>query len=115
MDSLGQRIKHHRKKAGISQKALAEAIDISTTMISRYEANKREPSISVLINIAKVLNTTSDILLGLNPRPDSIIQNRDEYNLLQNFRDLNSLGQSKLLDYSSDLGGLPKYSEKHNF
>jgi len=109
MDSLGKRIAYHRKMVGISQKALAEATGMCPTMISRYEANQREPSISVLINIATVLNTTSDILLGLEPRPDSITQNRDEYNLLRNFRNLNSLGQGKLLDYSSDLGELPRY------
>jgi transcriptional regulator with XRE-family HTH domain len=103
---------HRRKEIRISQKVLAEAAGVSSTMISRYETGQREPSITVLINIAKVLNTTSDILLGLEPRPDSIAQNRDEYNLLQNFRNLNILGQGKLLDYSSDLGDLPRYVEK---
>jgi transcriptional regulator with XRE-family HTH domain len=112
MDSLGKRIAHHRKRAKISQKALAEAIDMCPTMISRYESDQREPSISVLISIATVLNTTSDILLGLEPRPDSIAQNRDEYILLNRFRNLNSRGQERVLECISDLSELGKYSGK---
>lgn len=110
MDSLGKRIAHHRKRAKISQKALAEAIDMCPTMISRYESDQREPSISVLISIATVLNTTSDILLGLEPRPDSIAQNRDEYILLNKFRNLNGRGQERVLECISDLSELGKYS-----
>jgi transcriptional regulator with XRE-family HTH domain len=85
---------------------------MSPTIISRYEANEREPSITVLINIARALDTTSDTLLGLDPPPDMIAQNRDEYNLLRNFRNLNSLGQNKILDHTSDLGEIARYVGK---
>lgn len=85
---------------------------MSPAMVSRYESDLREPSISVLISIATVLNTTSDILLGLEPRPDSIAQNRDEYVLLNRFRNLNSRGQERVLECISDLSELGKYSGK---
>jgi len=110
--SLGQRITHYRKKVRISQKSLAAVVGVSPAMVSRYESDERKPNITVLISIAKVLNTTSDALLGGDPPPDMVVQNRDEYNLLRNFRGINGDGQEKLLDYSSDLAGHPKYAEK---
>jgi transcriptional regulator with XRE-family HTH domain len=108
--SLGQRITYYRKKTKISQKALAKAVGVSPPMISRYEADEKKPNITVLINIAKVLNTTSDILLGLEPRSDSIAQTRDEHTLLRVFRNLNGLGQDRFLEYGTGLEELPKYA-----
>jgi len=111
--SLGQRITHYRKKIKISQKALAKAVGVSPPMISRYEADERKPNITVLISIAKVLNTTSDALLGGAPPPDMVVQDRDEYNLLRSFRALNGLGRDKMLAYGVDLGHVPQYNNNN--
>lgn len=40
-----------RLKAGISQRELAERASVPTTMISAYERDKRQPSVSTLLRL----------------------------------------------------------------
>jgi transcriptional regulator with XRE-family HTH domain len=109
--SLGQRIRHYRTKAGFSQRALAAIVGISPTVLSRYEADKLEPNVLTLKNIAKELKITVDTLVGLEPRPDLIAQNSDEALLLRLFRQLNNFGRDRVLEYSSVLSGSPQHSD----
>lgn len=109
--SLGQRIRHYRTKAGLSQRALAAAVGISPAVLSRYEAGKLEPNVLTLMNIAKELKITVDTLVGLEPRPDLIAQNGDEALLLRLFRQLNDVGRDRALEYSSVLSGSPQHAD----
>jgi transcriptional regulator with XRE-family HTH domain len=112
--TLGQRIRYYRKKAGLSQKDLAAAVGMSSNAVSHYEKDNREPNILVLMNLAKALNVTGDALLGLEPHPGLIAQNRDEYAMLRHFRGLNALGQKRILEDIAGLAELPKYSDPAN-
>lgn len=69
---FGERLQLLLKKRNISQKDLSEMIDSTEATISRYISGAREPKAEVLADIAKVLNTTSDYLLG--------IENMDDFN-----------------------------------
>lgn len=60
---LGKRIKIARKKAGLNQYQLAEAVDVTTSMISAIERGVRTPSLELLINIVNALDTTADLVL----------------------------------------------------
>lgn len=62
---IGSRISSELSKKGISQKQLAERINLSESIVSRYISGEREPKANVLANIATALNTTSDYLLGI--------------------------------------------------
>jgi len=109
--SLGQRITDFRKKAGLSQKELADATGISLSAIGRYEGDKREPTAVVLMSLAKVLNITGDALLGLEPQQDLIAQNTDEASWLRSFRDLNAVGRNRALEYISCLKDMTQYTD----
>ena len=52
---LGEAIRAKRKKARLSQEALAEKADLSTVFISRVERGKESPSVDSLVKIAKAL------------------------------------------------------------
>jgi len=108
--SLGPQIARYRKQAGLSQKDLAALLGISSAALSQYENSKREPNLLVITSLARALNTTIDALLGLEPLPDLVAQNRGEYALLRHFRGLNALGQKRILGDIAGLGELPKYS-----
>ena len=110
--SLGQQLKSYRKKAGLSQKALAAIVEVSPAVISRYEADKLEPNISTLMKISKILNITVDTLVGLEPLPDLVAQNSAEALVLRIFRTLNDTGQSRVLEYSSVLSRSPQHTRK---
>ena len=109
--TLGQRITYFRKKAGISQKKLAETAGIKPSTLSYYEKDKREPCIQIIKNLSNALCITGDRLLGLDPSPDLIIQDRDEYTLLHTFRGLNDLGQKRALENIADLSEVPRYAD----
>ena len=112
METLGKRIAHFRKKIGISQKDLAVAAGITPTALNYYEKDKRQPNVLILIRLVKALNVTGGALLGLEPPTDMITKSKNEFHALHTLRNLNSLGQEKVLEYMSDLSEVSKYTEK---
>ena len=61
--SLPNRLITLRKKKGLSQQAMADAIGIHVTQIKRYEAGSSQPSLDVLKKIALALSVSADSLL----------------------------------------------------
>ncbi len=53
--NMGKLIKESRKKRGMTQKQLADAIGVSTVTIQNYENNRREPNMETLSKIGAVL------------------------------------------------------------
>lgn len=62
--TFGERIVFYRKKAGLSQKALAELIDVTPTRLNYWEKDKREPDIKMINALCVALNVEGDVLLG---------------------------------------------------
>lgn len=60
------RIKEVREKIGITQEQLAEKVNVSKEFISYIENGHKDPSISLLKKIARVLNTTMKDLIAEN-------------------------------------------------
>ena len=52
---IGSRIERARNAAGLSQRALAEQIDLSAMAISKYERNEVTPNSDVLLRLSKAL------------------------------------------------------------
>ena len=63
---LGIRIKKARKQEGLTQEQLAEVIGVSRSAISKWESGDMEPTINNLAGLARVLNVSTDYLLGLD-------------------------------------------------
>lgn len=66
--SVGENIRFYRKKAGLTQKQLADICNISVNCIKQYETNKRHPKIEYLRNISKALNVTEQDLCTELPK-----------------------------------------------
>lgn len=66
---LGQRINAIRASHGWSQVELAKKLNISKQTVSNWENENIQPSIEMLIRLAKVFNVTTDYLLGLDEIP----------------------------------------------
>ena len=64
---LPERLIALRKKAKISQKELAEEIDVSQASIGYWERGQRAPSIDAVQKIAKYFNVTTSYLVGRKP------------------------------------------------
>lgn len=70
---LSDKIYHCRKKAGLSQEALAERIGVSRQAISKWETGEAAPEISKLPLLALTFGVTSDWLLDDSAEPEEPI------------------------------------------
>lgn len=60
------RLRQLRHEKKMTQSKLAEKLDYGYTAIANYESGKNQPSISVLIHIAKIFDVSLDYLLGVS-------------------------------------------------
>ena len=61
---IGDRIKEARKAKGLSQTELAEKLNKSMRTVQKYESGEIEPSISVINEIAEIVDVAPEILCG---------------------------------------------------
>lgn len=63
---IGERIKEARKRAGKTQKELAELMKVQQRDVSRWENNIIAPTAVTTIALCKALNVSADYILGLS-------------------------------------------------
>ena len=68
---LNDKIYHCRKKAGLSQEALAERIGVSRQAISKWETGEAAPEITKLPLLAQEFAVTADWLLDDSAEPET--------------------------------------------
>lgn len=91
---IGQRIREIRNEKMLTQEYIANAVNVSVSHISNIETNKVKVSLTLLVNICNVLNTTVDYILENEyQRPNSAI----EHELFHIFRDMDKKDQETLL------------------
>ncbi len=61
---LGNRLKRLRLEKKLTQLQVANQVNISEARYNLYENNRRQPDYNLLKDLAKVLDTTTDYLLG---------------------------------------------------
>lgn len=75
LSELGKNIRVFRRNAGLTQRALAEKLHVSTQAISSWEQGNTNPDIENLCRLSEVLSVTTDKLLrkGANPNETYMI------------------------------------------
>ena len=61
---LGERIREERRKLGLTQAQLAEAVDISDTYMGAIERGERSLTLDTLVRLVNRLGVTVDYLLA---------------------------------------------------
>ena len=61
---MGQRIREHRKKKGLTQEQLAELIDISPSFMGHIERGSRISSLDTVMRLCEVLEVMPNDLLA---------------------------------------------------
>lgn len=62
---IGKRIAEELERKGVLQKELAKELGLSETAVSRYISGERELKIGTFLEIIKILEVSSDDILGL--------------------------------------------------
>lgn len=65
METFGERLRALRQERGIGQIALAEKLQVGKSVISLWELDRCEPTLSKLVAIAEFFGVTIDYLAGL--------------------------------------------------
>lgn len=69
--NLAEKILYCRKKAGLSQEALAEKLGVSRQAVSKWETGDAVPELSKLVLLARAFDVTADWLLSESePEPE---------------------------------------------
>lgn len=79
---FGERLRDMRIKNKVSQKKLADYLDVSRSAVSMWEINQSEPDIELIKKIAVFFNTTTDYLLGKNDSKSDDVKPEESRSLL---------------------------------
>ncbi|MDT3844784.1 MAG: helix-turn-helix domain-containing protein [Bacillota bacterium] len=71
LETIGKRIRACRKNMGYSQETLAAMLYMKKTTICRYEKDEHDIPSSVIVELAKALQTTPNYLLMGEDQEDS--------------------------------------------
>ena len=69
MEIFTERIKECRKKAGLTQEQVAEALEIGYSTYRHYEYGNRMPLVTDAAKMAKLFGVSLDYLAGLSEEP----------------------------------------------
>lgn len=64
--TFGERLKQLRQERNIGQVQLAKELDVGKSIISLWELERCEPTLSKLVAIAKYFHVSIDYLAGLS-------------------------------------------------
>ena len=68
--TLGERIQACRKRAGLSQEALAEQLQVSRQAVSKWELDSAQPDLDKVVAMCRIFGITTDaLLLGTEAAP----------------------------------------------
>lgn len=68
MYDFGLLLKHLREEKGLTQAQLADKINRSKSVISKYESNTESPTLDTLIQLAIISNVSLDYLAGISTK-----------------------------------------------
>lgn len=69
IQGLSDRLRDLREKMGLSQRAVAQRLDVSPSIISSYETGERTPSTENLLALSYLYHCSTDYLLGKESTP----------------------------------------------
>lgn len=69
---IGQRLKELRKEKKLTLKQVGDMVNVTATTISCYESETRKPSHEMIAKLAKVYDTTTSNIMGVEDEHTNI-------------------------------------------
>lgn len=96
-ESINQNIKIIREKKGLSQRALAKALEVNQSLIAHYE-NKTSPSIEKLLKLSNLFNISAHAIIT-GKKLDFTFQNKNLGDVMLLADQMATLEEIKMLVY----------------
>lgn len=114
---IGHRLRTLIEEKGITQKELADSLNISTPTLSGYLKNRRKPDAETLIYLASYFNTTTDYIYGMTSSKEPPISpyNAEECRLIHIYRTIPEDKKSLFMETGRMFANFEKntYRKKH--
>lgn len=111
LKNLSERIKERREELGLSYSDISKVTGLSRSTLLRYEngriKNIPADKIELLANVLK-MNPVQMMGWDMNLITDGISEN--EKLLISNFRELNTKGKTKVIEYINDMMKINEYT-----
>ena len=65
MKAFADRLTELRRERGLSQAAVAKALNVSLGIVCYWETNQSDPTATNIVKVARFFNVSADYLLGL--------------------------------------------------
>ena len=82
---MGNKLKHLRLKAGLTQAQLARKLGISASTVGMYEQGRREPDNFTLAKIFRTLDASGDYILNLDEKNQINPEKSEIYSIISDF------------------------------
>ncbi len=82
---MGNKLKHLRLKAGLTQAQLARKLGISASTVGMYEQGRREPDNFTLAKICRTLDASGDYILNLDEKNQINPEKSEIYSIISDF------------------------------
>ena len=73
INGLPDKLKMLRWKYNLTQKKVADKLNVSPSIISSYEVGERTPSLDNILALARLYHCTTDYLLGNDSQPSKAV------------------------------------------
>ena len=113
--TLGEKLRDLRETYDLTQKQVADALNIDRSTYSNYELDKTRPSLEALVTLARMFNISKEALMPDGPddpvsfkgsmKSLGMVQSlsKVERGLIVQFRGLSSADKDRILDELSNL------------
>lgn len=108
MNTMGKRIEFFRKKKGLTQKDLADKLNLKNSgTVSAWEVDTTSPKPTMMLELCKVLDITISELFGVEEETGLT---KEENSIITSYKDLTDEGQKQAKLFFELLGY--KYNKK---
>lgn len=94
-DEVAKNLLYYRKRAGLTQRELAEKLGVKNTAVSNWESGNNSVDIETLFLASKIFGVSLADMYGQYSTTDSSLTS-DQQELLDNYNQLNEEGQEDL-------------------
>ena len=107
-NTIGENIRKLRKEACMTQKELADALQISVSNVTKYEKGQLEPNLAIIYKLCELFKISADKLLNINNSCQSTDFSHDfiqfvirKYRLNININDISDKDKELLLNLAT--------------